>query len=116
MTIKTILTTAFKSLAEMVFGGYSEYWGFKLPNTKYNYAKEVGDFLGSSVVMAPILWITRTFPEAPLALELEKELIHDHDMLELIQKPNAFYSGHTSSCVHAGQRLLSAEEVELFME
>ncbi len=78
----------------MLFGGQPSWFNYLLPNTKFNYAREVGDGLGSSVIMGPVLWIARTFPEAPLALELDKELIQDHEMLDLIRKPNPYYSGH----------------------
>jgi hypothetical protein len=40
-----------------------------LPEKKIDYAKEVGDGLGSSVLMAPLNWIMRTFPEAPAVVE-----------------------------------------------
>lgn len=39
-----------------------------LPRTKINYAKDVGTGLGSSSIMAPVQWIQRAFPEAPLAV------------------------------------------------
>lgn len=51
----------------------------------------------ASVVMAPLLWMCRTFPEAPLVVEGKKggewECIDDHPMAMLIQRPNPFYSG-----------------------
>lgn len=64
-----------------------------LPRTQYNYKCDVGDGFGSSTVMAPILWIARTFPEAPIALKINNEIEHDHAMIELLKKPNDFYSG-----------------------
>lgn len=35
---------------------------------RIDYAAEVGDGLESSVLVAPVMWIARTFPEAPLAV------------------------------------------------
>jgi len=49
--------------------------------------------------MAPLLWIARTFPEAPPALYRkaengQEELFRDpHPMLRLLERPNPFYSG-----------------------
>jgi HK97 family phage portal protein len=43
--------------------------------------------------MAPLLWLARAFSSAPVALLEDDEITHDHDMLELIRKPNAHYSG-----------------------
>ena len=65
-----------------------------LPRTRFNFTKEVGEGLGSSVVMAPLLWIMRTFPEAPMVLIRDEETIRDHEMLDLIRRPNEYYSGH----------------------
>lgn len=71
---------------------------FGLARTKYDYLAEVGDGTGSSTVMAPLLWIARTFPEAPPAIwkilpdgQLDPEL--GHPMLKLLRRPNEFYSG-----------------------
>lgn len=67
-----------------------------LPRTRYNVAREVGDGTGSAVVMAPLLWLARTFPEAPLRVQYRAtdgtlEPQHEHPMLELIDNPNAWY-------------------------
>ncbi len=64
-----------------------------IPRTRFNYAKEVGDGLSSSVVMAVVLWIMRNFPEAPVMMERDNEPVHDHPMLQLIRRPNQYYSG-----------------------
>lgn len=68
-----------------------------LPRTKYDYAREVGRGYGSSVVMAPVKFIQRVFPEAPLRVRRAVEadsLILDHSMVRLVAKPNRFYSGN----------------------
>lgn len=69
-----------------------------MPRSKFDYLGAVGDGTGSSTVMAPLLWIARTFPEAPPALwekngdGLETQII-DHDLLRLLRRPNPYYSG-----------------------
>lgn len=68
-----------------------------LPRTKIDYKKEVGTGLGSSSVMAPVQWIQRAFPEAPLAVYRKtkdgREIILDHPLADLINNPNPYYSG-----------------------
>lgn len=68
-----------------------------LPATRINYAREVGDGLGSSVLMPPLNWLTRNFPQAPPIIErLRKDewvSVPDHALLDLLREPNPFYSG-----------------------
>ncbi len=71
---------------------------FLQPRSSFDYAREVGDGTGSSAVMASLLWICRTFPEAPAALfqELDsgqEQQVRRHRMLRLLARPNLFYSG-----------------------
>ena len=67
--------------------------------TRVDYAAEVGDGSGSSLVGATLQWIARTFPEAPPALWPRtsaagaEELITDHELLRLLERPNKFYTG-----------------------
>jgi HK97 family phage portal protein len=87
------------ALTRIVFRRYATYWGFGIPRTTFDYASEVGDGTGSSTVMAPLLWIARTFPEAPPVLfrkldDGQEEVVRDHPVLRLLQRPNPFYSGH----------------------
>lgn len=88
----------FKKLSEMVHTG-RPFYGSGLPqNTHFGYATKVGDGSNSSVVMPPINWICRTFPEAKLAIlklnaDGSKDPVENHPMIELLQKPNPFYSG-----------------------
>ncbi len=82
-----------------------------LPRTKFDYKKEVGQGYGSSVIMAPINWIGRTFPEAELVIDQAKgdetETITDHDLLRLIDRPNAFYTGVSLWKATIASRVLS---------
>lgn len=55
------------------------------------------DYHRSSVVMAPLQWMMRTFPEAPLCID---KLINgtweqqdEHDLQALLERPNPYYSG-----------------------
>jgi HK97 family phage portal protein len=64
----------------------------------HDYAAEVGDGTGSSTVMAPVLWSSRTFPEAPPTLwqQLEsgqEQQVNQHPILELLRQPTPFYTG-----------------------
>lgn len=54
--------------------------------------------LAANVVMAPVMWIQRTFTEAELVVQRRKpddmwERVVDHDMELLIAKPNLAYDG-----------------------
>lgn len=74
----------------------SALWGALMGRTRYNYRKEVGDCLDTSVVMAPVMWVQRALPEAKLEVKRKKangdvEDVPDHLMLKLIQAPNPFY-------------------------
>jgi HK97 family phage portal protein len=69
-----------------------------LPRTKIDYAREVGDGLGSSVLMSPIKWIQRTFPEARLEVvrlgeNSDDQAIVGHEIPNLVRRPNPFYTG-----------------------
>ena len=71
---------------------------FIQPRSSFDFASQVGDGTGSSTVMACLLWIARTFPEAPPALYRqlasgEEEQERDHPMLRLLARPNEYYSG-----------------------
>src|SRR3990167_2676152 len=86
-----------KSLARMVFRR-NPIRNFLVSRSKYDYMKDVGDGTGSSTVMAPLLWIARTFPEAPPMLWRQFEDGHEemeraHPMLRLLQRPNQHFSG-----------------------
>lgn len=81
-----------KKLTQMVFSGFRP-WSWLLPRTSYNYARDVGDGLRSSVLVAVLFWIMRRFAEAKLVIERDEETERDHELLDLIHRPNPFYSG-----------------------
>lgn len=69
-----------------------------LPDSKVDYAREVGDGLGSSVLMAPLNWMMRNFPEAPPIVEKrnrQKQWVEDspNDLITLLRRPNPYYGG-----------------------
>lgn len=71
---------------------------FWQPGSAVDYQQAVGDGTGSSTVAAPLLWIARSFPEAPPTLwrQLDdgtEQVERRHRMLELLQRPNRFYTG-----------------------
>jgi HK97 family phage portal protein len=68
-----------------------------LPSTKLDYQSAVGNGLGSSVLMSPVRWIQRTFPEAFLEvarlIDNTLDPIPNHPMVQLVNRPNDHYSG-----------------------
>lgn len=86
-----------KRLVNMVFARNPIRW-FNVGRSGFDYRGEVGNGLGSSTVAAPVLWVARTFPEAPPALWRQREngqeeQLRTHDMLKLLQRPNEYYTG-----------------------
>ncbi len=64
-----------KALTQMSHDGASSAFTILLPTTDIDFENKVGDGLGSSVLMAPLNWLMRTFPEAPPIVErLEQEV------------------------------------------
>lgn len=63
-----------------------------------DYAVEVGDLIDNSAIMACLLWIMRTFPEAPLRVMKRQRgnkpvEVEDHALTKLWRHPNPYYSG-----------------------
>ncbi len=85
-----------KAVQAFRHGGTSTFWGTLLRRTKFDYRKEVGDCLDTSVVMAPVQWVQRSLPEARLIVTQrvkggKPEEVEQHEMLTLIQNPNPYY-------------------------
>ncbi len=83
-----------KQLTRFLFP--QQYSSLLLPRTRFNYAKEVNGWQ-SSIIMACVGWIQRTFPEAPQVVEKrnadnEWEQI-DHPLTDLMNNPNPYYDG-----------------------
>lgn len=73
-------------------GSWRMSWGSGRRRNEY---KGRGD--QASVVMAPLGWLCRTFPEAPMVVEQRKgrewEIDEEHELTALLQRPNPYYSG-----------------------
>ncbi|MEM6907379.1 MAG: phage portal protein [Pseudomonadota bacterium] len=85
------------AVRRMRHGGQPLFLNGLLKRSRFDYRAAIGDGLDSSVVTAPIMWIHRALPEARLAMRETKsdgsiEELDNHEMLELIQNPNDFYS------------------------
>lgn len=68
------------------------------PRTAINYANEVGDLGGSSLIMSAVNWTGTVLPEAPVQVVKRTspkvfEPLPDHPMVALIERPNPYYSG-----------------------
>ncbi len=90
---KSIVVKAFTA---MLHPSRPSWWGHTMRRTRFDYRREVGDMLDSSVVTAPIQWLQRALPEARLAVTRRKQDgsrddLLDHPMLALIQRPNPYY-------------------------
>lgn len=78
-------------------------FGVTLKRSRFDYRREIGDGLDSSVVTAPIQWLQRAVPEARLTVTKRKsdgsaEEQADHKMLALIQRPNPHYGDIALLC------------------
>lgn len=86
-----------KALGQMVFRRGGGWNFFRLPGSRFDYQREVGDGTSSSTVAAPLEWIGRNFPAAVPTLWKqngdEEEKQPDHPMLRLLARPNPYYSG-----------------------
>lgn len=90
----SIIDAIKKSLSKFIFPAGST--SIFLPRTRFDYSREV-DGYASSIVMACVGWIQRTFPEAPQIVQQrnsdgEWEAI-DHPLTDLMNNPNPFYDG-----------------------
>lgn len=71
-----------------------------LPNTRFDYQSETRDReMLNSAVAAPVQWMQRVFPEAPVTVyrtntEGEEEPEADHPAVQLLRRPNPYYSGY----------------------
>src|SRR5690349_8897757 len=72
-------------------------WNYIPAGTKFNYTAEVGNGLGSTVLVALLGWLMRTFPEAPTVVERriteQWRPQFGHAMARLIATPNPYYTG-----------------------
>jgi HK97 family phage portal protein len=81
-----------KAFSEMVFPN-GQNWHFTMPNTNTDYKSKVGQGDGSSVLMAVMFWIMRRMADSQYQLLKNNEVIEQHELLNLLKKPNQHYSG-----------------------
>jgi len=94
----------FKKLTEMRFPGRSFVF-FNSPRAvDSELQRDVGDGTSANVVMSPIRWLQHALIESPLIVEQNKVKIDKHELIELLNRPNGFYSG---------EQLLSATVLSL---
>lgn len=61
--------------------------------------QRAAEVMDHSTVMAPLLWVARTFPEAPVEVRrvmpdgIQTEMIPDHPLTVLMRRPNPAYPG-----------------------
>jgi hypothetical protein len=73
--------SAFKAASGITFATQRVWFGLSMGRTRYNYqAEAVPD--ANSILMSSVLWICRTFPEAPVRISR----INDQDELEPIRR------------------------------
>lgn len=94
--MSSIFARSVKALRQMLHGTAA--WGgfFGGGGRRFNYRREVGSMLDSSVVMAPVQWIQRAVPEATLVVKRKDRkgdisIEHDHPLLQLWSNPNPYY-------------------------
>jgi HK97 family phage portal protein len=96
--VVTAPVRAVKALTQMLFARAPATASWLFRGIPPDFLDEVGDGTSSSTVMAPLLWIARTFPEAPPMLwsvdpDGHEQPARDHPMLRLLQRPNGHYTG-----------------------
>lgn len=96
----TVSTSSIKYLRTSGRGAFSY-----LNRTRYDYQQEVGDASTNSAVVAVVQWVARNFPEAPVRVArvpkndtspvtyVAPRATGPGRMLELLERPNPFYSG-----------------------
>ena len=60
-----------------------------------DYSASVGDGLHSDVIMSPVLWAAARMAESPIGVHRleDEEIDFEHDIAQLLKRPNGFYSG-----------------------
>jgi HK97 family phage portal protein len=92
------ITRAFKAV-QMSFSARTTAWfSMFVGRTRFDYRAEVGDGSRNSIVAACVLWICRTFPEAPIRVcainaDGEDTPLQNHPLKMLLDTPNPYYPG-----------------------
>ena len=92
--IKRAMMIFRKAFSEMFHGtDDSFFWPGQDSGNKIDYSRQVGLGFNSSVLMSPIQFIQRVFPDAPLVVKQDEEIAVGHKMVAKIKRPNPHYSG-----------------------
>lgn len=87
-----------KALRSMRHGGRPSLVQGLLRRTRFDYPGEVGSGIDASVVTAPVQFMQRAFPEAPLRvmarMDGQRQEVRGHPLIDLVGRPNPFYSGN----------------------
>jgi HK97 family phage portal protein len=91
------LGAAFKAASSILWPRGLSTWTFQ-PRTHRDYGLDLDQGRGSNIVQACVLWMCRTFPEAPPRVRRVKangelEDWPDHPLSLLLSRPNPYYSG-----------------------
>jgi HK97 family phage portal protein len=92
------IARAFKAAAMRFSTRTNGWFSMFVGRTRYDYAREVGDGSRNSIVMGCVLWICRTFPEAPVRVcainaDGEDQPVDNHPLKLLLDTPNPYYPG-----------------------
>ncbi|ANS05734.1 portal protein [uncultured Mediterranean phage] len=85
-------------LKAMTFPRTSNFTAFKMPGSHIDFRRAIEGGDSNAAVMACVRWASRTFPEAPPMLrrmndQREAEPVFEHAFLDLLDRPNPYYSG-----------------------
>lgn len=91
-----------KALSVMQHEGRQPWLSGLLRRTKFDYAREVGSGIDSSVVTAPVQWVQRAFPEGRLRVMRggpdARQEVDNHELVQLVQRPNPYYGDVAMWC------------------
>ena len=86
-----------KGLSGWTRGGRSWLWNtgsLLLPRTSFDYGGDIGDGTASSIIVATVNWVARTFPEAPvIVVDDEHQKVKGHLLPAKVERPNPYFSG-----------------------
>lgn len=112
MSLKERVTSAWKALTSIpqqsgytsapIYSSWADWdraMSVTYAGSRVDYAAEVGDLSGSSLIMAAVRWLGNTLPEAPIVVKENKgskgesQELPDHPLVHLLRRPNPYYSG-----------------------
>jgi len=106
------ITKAFKAVRMSFETRTTSWFSMFVGRTRFDYRAEVGDGSRNSIVVACVLWIARTFPEAPIRVcainaDDEDTPLPNHPLKMLLDTPNAYYPGELLWAATLADRTIS---------